>query len=190
MAVFGGDFSESVPFLKTPTNLDGSLPGDVGFDPLGFSEVFDIRVLREAELKHGRIAMLATLGYLVQEAYVLPFFEKVPPIQAHDALVKSGGMSQILLWTSFLEIFGGIALFSTIQGRRYPGDFSFDPLGLSQGKNADKLEQYQLAEIKHSRLAMLAFSGFVHQGFITKQGVLEQLGNFRPIPGFPEATFF
>lgn len=77
MAVFGGDFSESVPFLKTPTNLDGSLPGDVGFDPLGFSEVFDIRVLREAELKHGRIAMLATLGYLVQEAYVLPFFEKV-----------------------------------------------------------------------------------------------------------------
>jgi hypothetical protein len=47
-------------------------------------------------------------------------------------LVKSGGMSQILLWTSFLEIFGGIALFQTIQGKRYPGDFQFDPLGLSQ----------------------------------------------------------
>eukprot|EP00287_Rhodomonas_sp_CCMP768_P014385 CAMPEP_0196757268 /NCGR_PEP_ID=MMETSP1091-20130531/103577_1 /TAXON_ID=302021 /ORGANISM="Rhodomonas sp., Strain CCMP768" /LENGTH=242 /DNA_ID=CAMNT_0042106039 /DNA_START=368 /DNA_END=1096 /DNA_ORIENTATION=- len=190
MAVFGGEFSESVPFLKTPTNLDGSLPGDVGFDPLGFSEVFDIKVLREAELKHGRIAMLATLGYLVQEAYVLPFFEKVPPIQAHDMLVKSGGMSQILLWTSFLEIFGGIALFQTIQGRRYPGDFAFDPLGLSQGNNAGKFEQYQLAEIKHCRLAMIAFSGFVHQGFITKQGVFEQLGNFKPIPGFPEATFY
>jgi hypothetical protein len=28
-----------------------------------------------------------------------------------------------------------------------------------QGKNAAKFEQYQLAEIKHSRLAMLAFSG-------------------------------
>ncbi len=41
-------------------------------------------------------------------------------------------MSQILLWTSFLEIFGGIALFQTIQGKRYPGDFQFDPLGLSQ----------------------------------------------------------
>jgi hypothetical protein len=37
------------------------------------------------------------------------------PIPAHDVLVKSGGMSQILLWTSFLEIFGGIALFQTIQ---------------------------------------------------------------------------
>ena len=54
------------------------------------------------------------------------------PIDAHDALVKSGGMSQILLWTSFAEIFGGIALFQTIQGKRAPGDFKFDPLGLSQ----------------------------------------------------------
>jgi hypothetical protein len=77
MAVFPGSFSESVPFLKQPANLDGSLPGDVGFDPLGFSEVFDVRVLREAELKHGRIAMLATLGYLVQEVYTFPFFDKV-----------------------------------------------------------------------------------------------------------------
>jgi hypothetical protein len=57
---------------------------------------------------------------------------QLPPIEAHDVLVKSGGMSQILLWTSFLEIFGGIALFQTIQGKRYPGDFQFDPLGLSQ----------------------------------------------------------
>jgi len=68
MAVFGGSFSDSVPFLKQPTNLDGSLPGDVGFDPLGFSEVFDVKVLREAELKHGRIAMLAVLGWIVQES--------------------------------------------------------------------------------------------------------------------------
>jgi hypothetical protein len=155
MAVFPGSFSESVPFLKQPANLDGSLPGDVGFDPLGFSEVFDIRVLREAELKHGRIAMLAALGFIVQELYTFPFFDKVTisssicgqkcfshvglpfqvsPIDAHDALVKSGGMSQILLWTSFAEIFGGIALFQTIQGKRAPGDFKFDPLGLSQVK--------------------------------------------------------
>ena len=77
MAVFEGSFSESVPFLKQPTNLDGSLPGDVGFDPLGFSEVFDVKVLREAELKHGRIAMLAVLGWLVQESYTFPFFDKV-----------------------------------------------------------------------------------------------------------------
>jgi hypothetical protein len=46
-------------------------------------------------------------------AYI--FLAQVMPIPAHDVLVKSGGMSQILLWTSFLEIFGGIALFQTIQ---------------------------------------------------------------------------
>ena len=63
---------------------------------------------------------------------LISIYLQLPPIEAHDVLVKSGGMSQILLWTSFLEIFGGIALFQTIQGKRYPGDFQFDPLGLSQ----------------------------------------------------------
>jgi hypothetical protein len=29
-----GDFSAAVPFLKRPSNLDGALTGDVGFDPL------------------------------------------------------------------------------------------------------------------------------------------------------------
>ena len=29
-----GDFSASVPFLKRPAKLDGTLAGDVGFDPL------------------------------------------------------------------------------------------------------------------------------------------------------------
>jgi hypothetical protein len=188
MAVFPGSFSESVPFLKQPAMLDGTLAGDVGFDPLGFSDIFDVKVLREAELKHGRIAMLAVLGWLVQEQTVLPFFDKVDQITAHDNLVKSGGMSQILLWTSFLEIFGGIACFATIQGRREPGDFQFDPLGLSQGKNAAKFEQYQLAEIKHGRLAMIGFSGMVHQYFATGQQTFEQLGNFKSIMA-PGTTF-
>lgn len=44
--------SPSVPFLDRPDKLDGSMPGDVGFDPLGFSNKFDLKFLREAELKH------------------------------------------------------------------------------------------------------------------------------------------
>lgn len=44
---------------------------------------------------------------------------------------------------------------------RAPGDFALDPTGLSvKPENAARLK---LAEITHSRLAMLAFSGMVTQ---------------------------
>ena len=39
--------------------IDGAL-----FDPLGLSTRFDVKWLREAELKHGRLCMVATLGYV------------------------------------------------------------------------------------------------------------------------------
>ena len=61
--------SASIPFLKKPPALDGSLPGDVGFDPLGFSTTItelggDLNYVREAELMHGRQAMLAVVGFV------------------------------------------------------------------------------------------------------------------------------
>lgn len=174
-----GDFSDAVPFLKRPINLDGEYAGDVGFDPLGFSDVFDLRVLREAELKHGRFAMLAVLGFLVQEKYTLPFFPKMAPVDAHDYFVQQGGGSQIIFWISFVEIFGVVALFETLQGKREPGDFAFDPLGLA--KDEATLEKYRVAEIKHSRLAMIAIGGFIHQYWVTKQTVFEQLSNFKSL---------
>jgi hypothetical protein len=58
--------SKAMPFLSQPENLDGSMAGDVGFDPLGFSNYIDVKWLREAELKHGRICMLAWTGCIVQ----------------------------------------------------------------------------------------------------------------------------
>ena len=59
--------------------LDGTLAGDEGFDPLGLSAINDLGVdlywMREAELKHCRIAMLAFLGLIAQEAgFVAPGF--------------------------------------------------------------------------------------------------------------------
>ena len=65
--------SLSMPFLEQPKNLDGSMAGDVGFDPLGLSEIDDLGIdlywLREAELKHGRVAMLAATGVIWVEAF-------------------------------------------------------------------------------------------------------------------------
>ena len=51
--------SVALPWTTTP--LDGSLVGDVGFDPLGFSTTItelggDLAYVREAELMHGRQA--------------------------------------------------------------------------------------------------------------------------------------
>ena len=41
-----------MPFLDQPKNLDGKMAGDVGFDPLGLSEIDDLGIdlywLREA----------------------------------------------------------------------------------------------------------------------------------------------
>ena len=39
----------------------------------------------------------------------------------------------------------------------------------AQANDEGKRARYAEAEIKHSRLAMLAFSGMVHQYFITQQ---------------------
>jgi len=55
--------SESLPFLDVPEFFDGSLPGDVGFDPLGFAKNKEsLLSLREAEIKHARLAMLAAVS--------------------------------------------------------------------------------------------------------------------------------
>lgn len=62
--------SKAMPFLSQPANLDGSMPGDVGFDPLGITSVFDVKWMREAELKHGRICMLAVAGCLTQVLFI------------------------------------------------------------------------------------------------------------------------
>jgi Chlorophyll A-B binding protein len=53
--------SESLPFMMRPPALDGSLVGDVGFDPLGFAKTKDdLLNYREAEIKHARLAMLVS----------------------------------------------------------------------------------------------------------------------------------
>jgi hypothetical protein len=84
----------------------GGLTGNEGpemknFDPLKFSEKSPewVPFFREAELKHGRISMLATLGYIVADFVKLPGdVHQVSSLAAHDVAVKSGAMIQILFW--------------------------------------------------------------------------------------------
>ncbi len=171
--------SPSVPFLKKPSALDESMPGYTGFDPLGLSSMFNVKFLQEAEIKHCRVAMLATAGAIFQDIATDPTYTKITGgaklTAAHDKLVSTGTMGQILFWVSFAEVFGTIALFETFEGKREPGYFGFDPLGFAKTDKAS----WALKEIKNGRLAMLAIAGIVHHYFITGKGPLELLTNFK-----------
>ena len=55
--------------------------GDCGFDPLGLfpEDKAGMLAMQTKEVKHGRIAMMAVLGYVVQEAlYRSPVTEETP----------------------------------------------------------------------------------------------------------------
>merc|ERR1719199_2108825 len=104
------EYSEALPFLTRRASLGpkGALVGDVGFDPLGFTEIFPLAWLREAEIKHCRVCMLAFVGFIFTDFYTLPGFEYTT-LEAHDACVASGAMSQLLLWIGLLEVFSLIS---------------------------------------------------------------------------------
>jgi len=164
--------SEALPFLPKPKNLTGYV-GDVGFDPLRISDYFPMDYLREAEIKHGRICMLAWLGFVSVDCglriYPLPpGLEGLTSATAHDASVKQGGMAHIFLAIAFLEMGSWLSVSAMLQGSgRQPGDFGFDPLGYLKGKTEEEVNFVKLQELKNGRLAMFAFSGVITQAILT-----------------------
>lgn len=164
------EFSESVPFLVKAEKLGKGMTGDVGFDPLYLSETMDLKWLREAELKHGRICMLGVVGILVQSVVQLggPYYSESNPIAAAASTPPEA-------WAQIFAAIGA-AEFVLNKGKmtmndmfadssRVPGDLGFDPMGM--GKDASKRSKLELQELKNGRLAMLGFSGLLHQLFIT-----------------------
>jgi len=139
------------------------------FDPAGFSKNEDQLVkYRTAELKHGRLAMLASLGMLTQEitggwSNSAGLFDGSGP---YSALVTTPrlGLLQIILVAGIIET----ATFK-YEGR-VPGDIGFDPLGLSEDGIDPKLA---VAELKNGRLAMVATIAMWVQSSISGEGVIK-----------------
>ena len=55
--------SKALPWSESPAHLEGMI-GNAGFDPWGLSTPQNIKWMREAELKHGRMAQLAWAGWV------------------------------------------------------------------------------------------------------------------------------
>lgn len=206
--------SLALPFMKRPPKLDGSHAGDVGFDPLGFSEEYDLYTMMEAELRHARLAMLAVVGWPLSEL-VAP--EWMLRGEHHLAPSVLNGFSP-LSFIATVVIFAGFGFFEystalrnknkTPIGMKHqedmanvwvygmPGDYNFDPLGLysSFGDDATGRKAMRELEIAHGRGAMLGITGFALWEKLIGHPVVENSMFFHPnftlpLLGFLYAAF-
>jgi len=135
------------------------------WDPLGLvadgnKEKFER--LRYVEVKHGRICMLAVVGYLVTEfggrlpgniSFDGTTFASIPSGFAALSAMPSAGLVQILAFVGFLEILG----WKQAPGS-FPGDFSASsfPVGfLSSVKTEEQKLDYRAKELNQGRAAQM-----------------------------------
>lgn len=190
-------------WVADPTKFCAGLPGSVSplgeFDPFGLTEdmsVEEIKRYRESEVTHGRVGMLAVLGYLVGESFH-PFFGGIisGPANSHlgqvqeiapaffTILTLAIGSAEIYRakvgWKAADSLAGvsddpNSAFGARLLDSYYPGDIGFDPLGFKP-KNADKFRNMQTKELNNGRLAMLAAIGMIVQEQITHVPILDTL---------------
>ncbi|KAL7578531.1 hypothetical protein ACA910_011592 [Epithemia clementina (nom. ined.)] len=180
------EMSSSLPFMERPALLDGSMPGDVGFDPLGFvKSKDDLMNYREAEIKHARLAMLAAAGWPLSELFdkqIAGALGITPVLDASDRApsVLNGGLGKIspIYWIVCLGLAAAIDVYGINQAKQntpgyFPGNLGFDPLGFYPKTKEEQFEM-QLKEIKNGRLAMIAIVAFAGQEFVRKIGVVDE----------------
>jgi light-harvesting complex I chlorophyll a/b binding protein 1 len=121
----------------------------------------DLKYARWSELKHGRIAMLAIVGMVVQSSGIhLPgeAYTNSNPLEA-PATVGYAVNLQIFLAMCMVEI----ATFNATYGEGTPGDLGWNTPNLIANLSPADLKKRQESEIVHCRLAMIAITGAVVQ---------------------------
>merc|ERR1711894_414710 len=124
------------------------------FDPAGFAKLGDkegFNNLRAAEIKHGRVAMIAALGGVVQHFVKFPGFEKVPA--GFSAVTTAPGSFGFI---ALLAVSAGLELAVWTQDpEKEPGNFG-NPVGW--GSYDDEMRN---KEINNGRFAMFAALGII-----------------------------
>lgn len=138
--------------------------------------------LREAELKHGRVCMLASLGILVSERFHPLFggdidvpaykaFQETPLQTFWIAVLAAIGFLETPSIKSFTIPSDGSNAFSLRAGR-VAGDLGFDPLGLKP-KDEKEFKNVQTKEINNGRLAMIATAGMIAQELVDGEKIFK-----------------
>lgn len=167
------------------------------YDPLkladasfwGTSSEATIGFLRESEIKHGRVAMFAFVGYCVHANGITwpwamnlagdPFPKVASAPEAWDA-IPDAAKYQIILFVGFLEFWresnsgthymsgGKPGYFPPFDAAFIPGGALdlYDPLGRAKSMSDEKRERRLVMEINNGRLAMLGIFGFISEGAI------------------------
>jgi len=159
----------------------------VGFwDPLGLASSdftslgvpFSVNFLRQAEVKHGRVAMAAFVGYCVQASGVrfpfVPMSESFPSPEAQWDALPTTIKWQIILTVGLLEFLdevdgevdpetGVFAVNHWAYGGRAPGSHPLFKRRNNNKKQIDeqKMTKRQCKEINNGRLAMLGIMGSI-----------------------------
>jgi hypothetical protein len=151
------------------------ITGPLGFfDPAGFTSDASegkIRFYREVELKHGRLAMLASLGFIVGEQFH-PLFGGQIDVPSYVAFQQTPLQTFWYVVTFAIAIPEVYSVFTfntplggepwSIRSDHEPGNLGFDPLGLKP-TDPEELKIMQNKELNNGRLAMLAAAGMIAQ---------------------------
>jgi len=189
--------STSLGVYNSVEEMPGALPPVGIFDPLGLAKNANSAVLgryREAELQHGRVAMLAAVGMLITEEPIEyhPLFESwnkdIGPAIRHLDEVRAVSP---LFFELFAVVVGSLELNRAIKGWKEPetdvssyfelkdgytpGDIGFDPLGL-RPEDPEALLALQNKELQNGRLAMLGASGMIAQELVNGKEIFVNLG--------------
>lgn len=148
------------------------------YDPLGLLSIHEINpgVLphaqwyRESELKHCRIAMLASVGaFTGQYGLAIPGYTPVSdPVENLNKFILDWplGFAQIILSIAVIEGNFFPEGFWFGKGSREAGDWGYDPLNFFKGKTDAQKDKLRLQELKNGRLAMMAMAAYTSEHWI------------------------
>jgi len=166
------DLEASSPSEFDPSTQVGAMAPVGFFDPLGFATPGDqqnFNILRGAELKHGRVAMMASIGLVAQHFIKFPGFEKIPSgIGAINTQLGLVAFMALFAWSGVLET--GAWRDDPSNLRKQPGDFG-DPFGIKM-YNKEMREK----EISNGRFAMISVTGILAAEIATGKDAIQQFG--------------